>query len=163
MINRFPQVTTKAFCLACKGCCRFDSEQSIWRPKVATCEQIFVDLRENLDEDHYVKADSTEHCIKCRFLNLENNHCSVYLMRPAECVMYPFLLLHKGSSVVLGVHLSCPYVQEEMHNPSFQEKIKDVKEFCLDGGFLSYVEENPEMVSDYSQYMNEIKILFEVI
>ncbi len=162
-MNHFPQVTTQEICLRCKGCCRFNEVRSVWRPRVARSEQIAIDLKDKLDSEGYILAEPTGHCIKCAFLNLENHHCSVYPMRPIECLLYPFLILREGSSVVMGLHLSCPYVQEEGESSYFQQKIEDVKEFCLDGGFLSFINENPEMVSDYSQYLNEIKTLFAII
>jgi Fe-S-cluster containining protein len=162
MIHLFPQIMPQDFCLACKGCCRFDDARSVWRPKVARTEQIFVDLQDKLDADQYLVTEQTGHGCQCVFLNEENNHCAVYAMRPAECIMYPFLLMRAAGSVVIGMHLSCPYVQEEEGSPYFEEKIQEVKTFCLEPGFLSFIDENPELIADYPTYLNEIKILFEI-
>ncbi len=158
----FPQITTEQRCLSCKACCRFDDKKSIWRPRVATCEEIFSQEQDSIDSSGYIHAETHTHCISCVFLNICDNRCSVYALRPLECRMYPFLLFWSEGQIAVGVHLSCPYVQEEENSHFFKEKTQDVRDFCSAGEFMAFVQAHREMVSDYSQYMNEIKILFTV-
>ena len=125
------QFVPSDYCLKCLGCCRFAESPTIWAP--AGCS--------------LVKNNEGYHC---GHLNETDNHCKIYKKRPLDCRLYPFLLVKKGSSLSLGLHKSCCFVEGE--NPSLQD-IRDyadyLKKKVSTRGIVALIKSNPRVAVDY--------------
>lgn len=164
MFSDFPQFVPQKVCLSCRGCCRFREAQSVWRPKVAP-EEIEAsayknDLTPAPAQDGRIRTVRQQGQNCCTFLDLQTNQCGIYAGRPFECRLYPFLLMKKNGGAVVGVHLSCPYVQEFRYSAEF-EKYTDVLKMYLSGEKTArFLRGNPALAGDYSAYGEEIEELF---
>ena len=125
------QFVPSDYCLKCLGCCRFAESPTIWAP--AGCS--------------LVKNNEGYHC---GHLNETDNHCKIYKKRPLDCRLYPFLLVKKGSSLSLGLHKSCCFVEGE--NPSLQNirgYADYLKKKVSTRDIVSLIKSNPRVAVDY--------------
>lgn len=170
MLVNFAQFVPQKTCLSCQGCCRFKDINSPWRPRLTKkeikkiCfdkieEERKVIFKEALD-GNYIKAVGCDGQAKCTFLNLEDNMCLIYESRPFECQFYPFLLVKKEDRVFIGVHLSCPYIQEKRDSLLFANYLISLKISFQNQKLLDFVKRNSSLFGDYSGYENEIEELF---
>ena len=108
------QLVGEDFCLACRGCCRFLTKDSVWGP-VLLKEEAKTLRRDNLLDDTMassgkiplVKSSDKDSNFVCLFFNEGANRCKIYGKRPFECQLYPFLLNRKGSKVFLAADSNC--------------------------------------------------------
>ena len=149
-------------CLSCDGCCRFAGQNSSWRPKVAR-EEIGDCYRQELDEDGYIKAIDRRGQIQCVFFQAGDHTCHIYERRPFECRLYPFLLIKKGDDPAIGVHLSCPYVQEKWHDAEFQRYVEELQKYFQKQEVLEFIRRNPLLIGNYSKHGQEIEHLFKLM
>ena len=161
MIKDFPQFVSQEVCLSCDGCCRFAEKNSSWRPKVAR-EKIDECYRQELDEDGYIKATERRGRIQCVFFQPEDHTCHVYERRPFECRLYPFLLMRKGDDVAVGVHLSCPYIQEKWQETEFRHYVEELQRYFQKQEVLEFIRRNQELLGNYSGCEQEVERLFEL-
>ena len=173
----FPQLVPQKVCLSCQGCCRFREAESLWRPKVAPAEgearplgrpeeldanEHKNDLTWALGQDGHIKTVKVQEQNRCTFLNLGNNKCGVYSGRPFECRLYPFLLTRSGKNgrVAVSVHLSCSYVQQSRHSAEFEKHVDALKAYLSGEECARFLQNNPALAVDYSEYRGEIEELF---
>ena len=166
-----PQVIPSQVCLACEGCCRFKDSQSEWRPRLTKMEKqkhlspldrerVGQEPGPRKDHDDYFLATEAWHAqVKCVFFQPEDHTCSIYAARPFECRLYPFLLLWENDQLALGVHLSCPYVQEHRYDPAFLEHIMAVKAYLGTESLLGILADNPHFPGRYPAERAEIELL----
>jgi uncharacterized protein len=145
------QLTLKQFvpssvCLKCDGCCRFQTPDSLWRPKGEDADYIAT------------VADCGKHL--CRFLNKTDSTCTVYANRPFECALYPFLLSHGSDGIDVFVHLACPYVQQNEQDPKLQEHVGYLQDLFRQPQMADFLRRNPQVVGDYSSVHIEMRHLF---
>ncbi len=92
------------------------------------------------------------------------NKCGVYTGRPFECRLYPFLLTRspseKNGRVTVSVHLSCLYVQQSRHSAEFEKHVDVLKAYLSGEERARFLENNPALVGNYSEYRDEIEELF---
>ena len=93
------EITPRIDCLECGNCCHS------LRP-IATKEEMskFVEDK-NIEEFKYLMSFSCKH--------IEDKKCAVYLDRPEECRLYPYLDRNEFTSRVIGVlqnYEICPIV-----------------------------------------------------
>lgn len=165
MLSEVPQFVSSETCLSCDGCCRFSENQSVWRPKVAPEEinsqnSCSASVLSQLDEGYAIRAIEGKSQSQCVFLNAENNHCGIHEQHPFECRLYPFLLLQKENGLALGVHLSCPYVQERRQHGAFDEHVKTLKQFFRRKEICQFLGRNQILAGEYSSFVEEIEDLF---
>ena len=166
IFSDFPQLVPQKICLSCQGCCRFKDARSVWRPKVAPGEiednEHKNDLIWALGQDGHIKTVKVQEQNRCTFLNLENNKCGVYSGRPFECRLYPFLLTRSGKNgrVTVSVHLSCLYVQQSRHSAEFEKHMDVLKAYLSGEERACFLQNNPALAVDYSEYRGEIEELF---
>lgn len=148
------QFVPSHICLKCEGCCRFQTQDSIWRPK--------WNKKDFIDEGHYVTtiADCGKHY--CRFFNSSDSTCRTYHDRPFECSLYPFLLSRTSAGVDLYVHLACPYIQDTQGNPEVEEYTAYLKEFFRQPGTRDFLCRNTHLIHDYTPVHNELQFLFTI-
>jgi Fe-S-cluster containining protein len=165
-----PQFVPQHVCLTCDGCCRFKEQDSPWRPKVAPeevptrgrsglIEKIFS---KELDADGFIRTVSCSGQIQCAFFQPGQNTCRVYTDRPFECRLYPFLLMRLAGEVIIGVHLSCPHVQEQWGNEHYKDYVGRLRQYFKEKDALDFIRRNPLLVRDYSMYEREIARVFSL-
>lgn len=147
MFEDFPQFVPQKICLSCQGCCRFLDEKSDWRPR---------------ESEGRVKTKKIRDVFYCQFLEEKSNKCSEYFNRPLQCVFYPFLVEKKEDKIVVGVHLACPFIQENLHMKDFDIYRKKLEGFLKEKNFIGFLKDNEYLVEDYSSYQAEIETLFSL-
>ncbi|HBR15036.1 MAG TPA: hypothetical protein DD723_05780 [Candidatus Omnitrophica bacterium] len=173
MFEDFPQFLPSGICLSCDGCCRFKDRTSPWRPRVTNEErQEILSITEDRTEENftetsiqglfYIKAVRGQGQAPCVFLKLDENICRVYARRPLECRLYPFLLTKKGDEMVVCVHLSCPFVQEQRTTAGFERYVQDLERYFQKKRIRDFLKENPSLAWDYSAYEIEMEELFVI-
>lgn len=168
IFDHCPQWVPEKVCLACDVCCRFTDVDSFWRPKVAKGEPIeeyFTKEGSAVKELFFspcgrLKAVKDEDTCPCVFFQRESNECKVYMQRPLECRIYPFLLLKKSKGVAVGVHLACPYVTEKYGTEEFDESVKEVQRFLHAPEMHFFITENTCLAGEYLGYEDQIQELF---
>jgi len=171
-MQNLPQFVPQKVCLSCDGCCRFKEQESAWRPKM-TQDEIALNAtgRDGLakelfssavDEHGYVKAVSCQGIIKCTFFNTEDNTCQIYEQRPFECRLYPFLLIKQDPCASVGVHLSCPHVQEKWEKEEFNEYVAQLKQYFQREEVLHFIRNNQRLLGEYTTYKDEIAHIFSL-
>ena len=117
-------------------------------------------LLKELGENNAIKTVEHRGQIQCVFLNTDENTCQAYECRPFECRLYPFLLIKKGDDPAVGVHLSCPYVQEKRQSDVFEDHIKGLQQYFQQHEVLEFLKRNVMLIGDYPKYEREIESLF---
>lgn len=112
------QCIPDAFCLACRGCCRFRQPGSCWAPRLTRKEQ--EELRIASPEVPLV-YDLERQEYLCGFLQPADNTCRIYDRRPFECRLYPFLLNRSEGRVFLAVDYNCPFADEHRQHAAIRE------------------------------------------
>lgn len=78
-------------CLSCANCCKTMSPTF----KGADIRRIskYLDMTPTAFQEKYLRKDKVGDLINkvepCQFLNLENNFCSIYEVRPGDCAGFP--------------------------------------------------------------------------
>jgi Fe-S-cluster containining protein len=160
------QFVPSAVCLKCDGCCRYKEADSHWRPKLGKDDQAglaeLIAAGDITDDQGYIKT--IQACGKhfCRFLNSSDNTCGIYTKRPFECLLYPFIISQTPDAVKVYVHLSCPYVQDNLNRTDFDEYTAYLKEFFNRPDIREFLSHNKSMFHDYSPYALELLHLFDL-
>ncbi len=158
------QYLPQNICLECRGCCRFQDSQSIWRPKVFPEELAFGDIPTEAVAEGYLKVEgSSRSSFQCQFLDKKNNTCRIYSTRPYECQLYPFLLIKKNKNIVLSVHLSCPFVLVNRYKASFEDYVNYLKDYFSGQEVKAFLRKNQDFLEGYADYYDEIEDLFDII
>ncbi len=161
MIKGFKQFLLSDVCLSCLGCCRFKDEKSEWRAKVGSKEvEGCKEILKCLDERNYLKTQKDGDVNLCSFLHSEENVCAIYDSRPFECQLYPFILIKDKGEIGVYVHLSCPYVQDNLNSEVFAEYVKYLKIFFQEKDVHLFLQQNKEIVGDYLNCRDEFQMLF---
>jgi len=161
-MHEVPQFVPQKVCLSCDGCCRFKDHNSSWRPKVSKEEVGPKIAPQDLDDEGRVKTVSCGGKIQCKFFHVVDNTCGIYTQRPFECALYPFLLMKEAGGVALGVHLSCPHIQEKWPGEEFENHVNKLKEYFHRPEILSFIQNNPSLLGDYTNYAEEVERLFAI-
>lgn len=170
MENNLTQFVPSEVCLKCDGCCRFKEKDSVWRPKMAQ-EEIaqndgkrgLADLilsKETFSKEGTIKTVTCHGEHLCSFFNPQDHTCRIYFARPFECRLYPFVLTKQQQKAAVFVHLMCPYVQQERRTRHFEDYVVYLKKFFQESEVLAFLERNPALVGDYSDYREELEYLF---
>ena len=148
------QFVPSQVCLKCDGCCRFQSADTLWRPK--------WDKRAFIDDQDYVTTikECGEHL--CRFFNKSDHTCATYHDRPFECALYPFLLSRHADGIKVYVHLACPYIQDHQADPGVQAHVAYLREFFALPSTTDFLIRNSRIIQDYSSVEEEILYLFTI-
>ena len=172
MIKEMKQFVPSQVCLGCDGCCRFKEEDSAWRPRIAASEKKQISSKPGLSDkifskvkvadDGHLKAVACHGLFICTFFNPEHNTCGIYHARPFDCQLYPFLLTKDQAKTVVCVHLNCPHVQEKKNSPEFQDYVSYLREFFQRKDVVTFLQKNPDLIGDYSQYRQELEQVLEL-
>ena len=171
------QFVPSEFCLnKCRICCRFSQQNSVWAPCVLD-EEIEVFLQNNIPPsvialnkkirlEPHPKGDTSglpEHIgpiFICPFLNLQDNQCKVYSIRPFECQLYPFLVNKRNNKVFLAVDLGCPFVKENLETREFKEFTQYLAGLFHQPEYKTMLRNNPQLIQAYedAKDLSEIKL-----
>ncbi len=92
-----------------------------------------------------------------------DHRCRIYANRPLECRFYPFLFLKKEGRVWVGVHLSCPAVQEKRHTLFFTNYLLGLKIYFQSQRTVESLRSCLALGGDYTAYADEIEELFSLM
>lgn len=171
MFDDFKQFVASEVCIECKGCCRFNKSNSVWRAKVIEEESIDIKKRCNIDcilssqeisEGKYLPAIPYQDIYTCSFLNCKNNECEIYPFRPFECQLYPFMLVKLSERISLYAHLGCPYIQENWKNQKFVSYVGYLRKYLNKSSIKKYLKKYFFISEEYSDYHDELDFLFEI-
>jgi Fe-S-cluster containining protein len=161
------QFVPSEFCLKCQGCCRFRDENSVWAP--CLLDEEIVDFADNkdipavsvsLDKRLLLIPNPKGEGFICPFLNISDNKCKIYAIRPFECQLYPFLLNLRGKKIILTVDLNCPYVKEKMNTPEFKEYVEYLTAFLNSPDQLEILKDNPHILQAYEEVREIVELNF---
>jgi Fe-S-cluster containining protein len=120
------------FCLICKLCCRFNQADTVWAPR---------GIKPISHEDYFI----------CPRLNINTNRCRIYLKRPFDCRLYPFLLAVKNKKVYLALDSRCPYAGDRTKAGALKKYSRYLVDLFSQEGFQNYLLENPGLTGNYGQ------------
>lgn len=151
-------------CLKCQGCCRFKESGSIWLPCLLDEEiQDLLDKKIppasiSLDRKIQPIPNPKQEGFICPFLNIEDNKCRIYGLRPFECQIYPFLLTLRGSKVLLTVDLNCLYIKENLDTKELKEYTGYLVSFLNSPRQVKILKDNPQIIQAYQDVMDVIEL-----
>ncbi len=155
-----PNYIPDGFCLECRQCCRFLTENDDWRPCTFGPERCDPEINAACGTDKYIKTTPYNDVWACKLLTPENNHCTVYKKRPFECSLYPFILRSQDDKVYVAAHLGCPYLQQTFGTDAFNEYVERLKVFFADEAILNKIASDRDTAGDYAGYGPELTNLF---
>ena len=169
------QFVASDYCLKqCRCCCRFSQQESVWSPCLLD-EEIEELSKHNIPPSVITQnkkirlapfpkennADLPAHIgpiYVCPFLNTQNNKCEIYIIRPLECQLYPFLINKRDKKVFLSVDLGCPYIKENLETKRFKEYAQYLFDLLNNSGNLGLIRNNPQIIQAYE----DARDLFEL-
>ena len=83
------------------------------------------------------------------FLSPAENKCKIYLNRPFECQLYPFLINRRAEGVFLAVDLNCPFASQHLNHPEFKKYLDYLKGFLDSPKQLGILKRNPQILQSY--------------
>jgi Fe-S-cluster containining protein len=102
----------------------------------------------------------------CPCFNPQENKCKIYLHRPFDCQLYPFVLSQKDNVVYLAAAENCPYTQEVRAIGATEEYIQYLLGILSSDRFLQLAKNNPGLIQNYGQdvaYLFPLPKLSQVI
>lgn len=160
------QFVTQEACLKCQGCCRFTQADSCWLPCLLD-EDIARLRKENIPAAVISAAKKiipiplpAEGIYLCPFLNIKDNRCRIYDLRPFECRLYPFLLNLKKDALYLAADLNCPFLKERRGSEEFKQYIGYLAGLLESEEYQAVLKNNPQVLQTYLEALDlaEIKI-----
>ena len=161
------QFVAQEFCLSCQGCCRFTQANSVWSP--CLLDQEIQDLLDKkigqvcicADRRLVPIANPDKNGFICPCLELENNKCKIYSLRPFECQLYPFLISLRDNKVLLTIDLNCPYAQKNLKSREFKDYTKDLTAFLNSAAQKRILKDNPHIIQAYEKVLDVIELQIE--
>jgi len=165
------QFVPSDYCLnKCRMCCRFSQQESVWSPCLLD-EEIEELPKHNIHPSVISpskkirlapfpeKTDTNlpSHIgpiFVCPFLNVQNNKCEIYVLRPFECQLYPFLINKRDKKVFLSVDLGCPYIKENMQSLEVKDYTQRLFEFLNQAAHLDSIRKNPQIIQAYEDALD---------
>lgn len=154
---KLKQIIPQEFCLRCLGCCRFIEKKSPWVPRIAKSEIMPIMLCKVNKNGYQLNLKKVKEINFCAFFDCQTNKCQIYLNRPFDCRIYPFVLERRRKSLFLSLHLSCPFAKENLNKKAFKDYLKYIKEYIQEKAVLRFIQKNPFLVGIYSPYRKELK------
>jgi len=158
------QFVPEEVCLKCQGCCRFKEADSVWLPCLLDEE-----VQDLLDKDIPAAYINIKRQILpipnpkgegfiCAFLGADNNKCKIYLSRPFECQLYPFLISLRNKKALLTVDLNCPFVSEKLNSPEFKEYTDYLTTYLNSPKQLKMLKSNPQILQAYEDVLDVVEL-----
>lgn len=175
------QFIPKRFCLKCDVCCRFQDKYSIWAPlfliaeikylvgnnilppllfttsyPIATKE--YIDNKKDNTAQHINLIRHKDYFI-CPCFDPSDSKCKIYINRPFECQLYPFLLTRKDNKFYLALDKKCLFLKiaNEDRTKNYIDYIE--KEFNKKEA-KDFLKQNEELFTEYPA--TDLKLLFQI-
>jgi len=160
------QIVPQEVCLKCQGCCRFKKIDSVWSP--CLLDEEIQDLLDKKIPSAFISSDKKLLPVShpkgegfiCPFLKVKDNHCKIYLSRPFECRLYPFLINLRGGKVILTLDLNCPYVKEHLKDADFTKYTDYLIKFLNSRAQVQILKDNPQIIQAYEEVSEIIELEF---
>ncbi|MDD5019575.1 MAG: YkgJ family cysteine cluster protein [Candidatus Omnitrophica bacterium] len=168
------QLVPQEVCLSCDGCCRYAQAASVWSP-LFLFEEIQELTQKNLvpscifshAKGSFHKAARIDlvahgdHFI-CPCFDEKTRQCKIYLYRPLDCRLYPFLLVRQEGRLALGVDMKCPYIREHLEEAPTREYTKDLQDFLSSPEFRIIAQNDPGIFQEYPSDVQVLAVLPEL-
>ena len=164
------QIIPSDVCFSCDVCCRFLEEDSPLAPIFTATETEKV-IAHGADPTLFrPQADGKSAQIQlkpyndfyiCPFFEPETSHCTIYLIRPLDCQLYPFALMFSEdeSEVVLGVDSLCPFGEAHIETEAFQKHIRHVINYVESESATAQIVANRSLIGDYQDTVKIVHTL----
>ena len=160
------QFVTNDYCLACRGCCRFQRPDSAWSPGLT--DEDIRHIRSRANPDFCIPDDKRIRLIRdpggtgflCPFLSTEDNTCGIYEVRPFECRLYPFVLNRRAEKVFLAVDTNCPFAEEKIRSSGqgagggWEDYIAYLEDILNKEPYCVLVKHNPHIIQTYKEVLD---------
>lgn len=158
------QFVPSRVCVKCQGCCRFIEADSLWQPVLLENEA--KALAKNKKSASCITQDKkiclipsrNQDIFYCAFFDADKNKCRIYLKRPFDCQLYPFLINRRDNKIFLSVDLNCPFVAENIKSKSFQKYVDYLIKLLGGKKYKQILKNNPHIIQNYT----EVKDLSEL-
>lgn len=119
------EVWEEVDCLSCANCCKTMSPTYTTKDVKRISEHL--NMTPKAFRDKWLRKDSTGDWMNktepCQFLNLENNYCSIYEVRPADCAGFPH---HTKKRMKQYIHVHQQNIEYCPATYKLVEKMKDL-------------------------------------
>ena len=95
----------------------------------------------------------------CPCFNPPDCKCRIYIKRPFECQLYPFLLTRQGDKPHLSQHNKCPYLNE-VKEDRLNKHIDYLRTEFKKEENINFLKQNPELFTEYPAM--DLKLLFSI-
>jgi len=159
------QILPEKICLNCQGCCRFAQAATVWAPHLldkeikALSKKLATGLI-SCDKRILPVASNNRDIFFCPFLNQQDNKCKIYIHRPFECQLYPFLINRSAGKIYLAVDTNCHFAKEKFSAQPFKDHAAYLACLLTTGKFHRLLKDNPQIIQPYPGAVNiaEIKV-----
>ena len=100
----------------------------------------------------------------CPFFAPETSQCTIYLIRPLDCQIYPFALMYNQTraQVVLGVDMICPYSEAQVQTDAFQRYIDYIVSYLESDPTVEMIAANWSLIGPYQEDVVIVRVLEQV-
>lgn len=151
-------------CIKCQGCCRFMEADSVWQPLLLENEAEALAKRKKLaccitrDKKICLIPFKNQDIFHCAFFDVCKNKCKIYLKRPFDCQLYPFLISRNGKKVFLSVDPNCPFINENIKNKSFQKYAGYLAKLLTSKKYRGILKNNPLVIQCYPEAKDIVEL-----
>ncbi len=154
-------------CLRCDVCCRFPTADSPLVPwfgnrEVVNALDAGLSTADFLPGEYgpgqHVRLVSHEAIYRCPGFRPERNDCRIYVQRPLDCRLYPFMLMYDaaGRSVRLGVDTYCPAMNDPAPGVCI-EAAADELATLIDGSMWDAILACPGIVTSFKEHIRPLR------
>jgi len=152
------QFIPQEICLGCDICCRFSCSETVWAPKFLEEEikqlvdnnilppTFFTERCNNIS--HHINLEAHKDYFICPCFNTDSNKCKIYLDRPLECRLYPFLLIKNKGGFYLTYDKKCIYMKDGA-NKDMTDYIEYLKKEFQKKENIDLLRMHKELFSEY--------------
>lgn len=164
------QIIPSRVCLSCDVCCRFLEQDSPLAP-IFTQSEMESAITNGVDADLFrptsdrkslqIQLIRNEDMYICPCFNPETSECTIYPVRPLDCQIYPFALMHSQdrTQVVLGIDMICPYGEAEIQAQSFQHYIEYMVDYLESDSVVETIATNWQLIGSYQETVVTVRNL----
>lgn len=151
------QFVPSRVCVKCLGCCRFIEADNVWQPLLLESEAETLAKSKELacfitqDKKICLVPSKNQDIFYCAFFDACKNKCKIYLKRPFDCQIYPFLINRKDKKVFLSVDLNCQFINENIKSKSFQKYAGYLAKLLTSKKYRSILKDNPLVIQCYPE------------
>lgn len=155
--SKIEQIVPPEWCFKCDVCCRFPESTSFLAPYF-TAKEIALSVEAGMSVSNFHNKTGCKITLTpggeayiCPAFDLQTAHCLIYSVRPLDCELYPYALMHDetGKNVVLGLDTKCPYVRENTGMDLFTSAVRDIANAIESPPLIDIISENRELIGPF--------------